>query len=181
MAVQSGKVVRLAVQQDGDRYVFGERTRFHETDPDVFDCSELIQWVCGRLGVEPEMPDGSWIQAKHCKNHDTLIEIDKGVDTAGALLFRFSSNPFGSDRPDRAHVASHSATAERWKPGRHRSVSGSSLTLLTGPGPMPARFRASSMALHPKLSRMTVTSYLGTTNPISSTSLCGRRSLRQAS
>ena len=105
MAVHSDKVVRLAVQQDGDRYVFGERTRFHETDPEVFDCSELIQWVCGRLGVEPEMPDGSWIQAKHCKNHDTLIEIDRGVDTAGALLFRFSSNPFGSDRPDKAHVA----------------------------------------------------------------------------
>jgi cell wall-associated NlpC family hydrolase len=105
MAVHVENIVILAKQQDGDRYVFGGEARHDESDPAVFDCSELIEWVCARLGVNPRVPDGSWNQAKHCKKHDTLIPVEKGVDTAGSLLFRFSSNPFVTKRPSEAHVA----------------------------------------------------------------------------
>lgn len=105
MAVHAENIVKLAKQQDGDRYVFGGEARHDDTDPEVFDCSELVEWVCARLGVMPRMPDGSWIQAKHCKKNDTIIPVEKAIDTAGSLLFRFSSNPFVTKRPSKAHVA----------------------------------------------------------------------------
>ncbi len=96
--------VRLVLAQEGDEYVFGAEVSKADPDPDRFDCSELIEWACGWLGVVPTMPDGSWLQARHCQTNDTLIPIDQGMKTRGALLFAFSSDPFVGGRPSSAHV-----------------------------------------------------------------------------
>ncbi len=97
--------VQLCLKQTGDRYIFGQETSISDPDPDAFDCSELIQWAGGRLGIAPTVPDGSWLQARHCSNHHTLCPVDEGIDTQGALLFRFSGDPFSGGRPESAHVA----------------------------------------------------------------------------
>lgn len=99
------ELLELVTSQDGDSYIFGAEVRPSESDPDAFDCSELVEWACARLDVEPRMPDGSWHQARHCRNENTLIEVEKAIDTAGALLFLFSTSPYEGPRPRRSHVA----------------------------------------------------------------------------
>ena len=105
--VEAIALVQLAQAQAGDRYRFGAEVSKDDPDPEVFDCSELVEWVCGRFSVEPKMPDGSWIQALHCQAHGTMTSIDEALNTPGALLFRFSGGqgPLPSSRPHRAHVA----------------------------------------------------------------------------
>jgi hypothetical protein len=97
--------LELLLSQDGDQYVFGHEVSRDDANPSIFDCSELIEWACARLSVVPIMPDGSWFQARHCLNHHTLVAVQVGIDMPGALLFRFSSNPFSGGRPSSAHVA----------------------------------------------------------------------------
>ena len=105
--VEAIALVQLAQAQAGDRYRFGAEVSKDDPDPEVFDCSELVEWVCGRFSVEPKMPDGSWIQALHCQAHGTMTSIDEALNTPGALLFRFSGGqgPLPSSRPRMAHVA----------------------------------------------------------------------------
>jgi len=103
--VTNSRFLNLVTSQEGDSYVFGAVALASDSDPDAFDCSELVEWACARLEVEPRMPDGSWNQAEHCKNHGTLIEVDEALNTPGALLFIFSSSPFEGSRPNKAHVA----------------------------------------------------------------------------
>lgn len=98
-------VVQLALKQAGDRYRFGTETRYDDPDPDEFDCSELVEWTCTRLKVQPKVPDGSWYQARHAQTYSKLVAVDKGIRTRGALLFRFSSSPFVGSRPTSSHVA----------------------------------------------------------------------------
>ena len=105
MSVPVDAFVDLLLSQDGDRYIFGHEVRHSDSDPDAFDCSELIEWACARLGVTPRMPDGSWYQARHVRAHGLLIPVDQAIRTRGALLFRFSSSPFTGGRPASAHVA----------------------------------------------------------------------------
>ena len=50
------------------------------------------------------MRDGSWLQARHCQACETLVPVEVGLKTRGALLFRFGSDPFTTDPLDR-HVA----------------------------------------------------------------------------
>ncbi len=98
-------VLLHALAQDGDRYVFGHEVKMSDHDPDVFDCSELVQWACHRAGVQPVMPDGSWYQARHCRNHNKTIPVAEAIATEGALLFYFRGDPFAGGRPASAHVA----------------------------------------------------------------------------
>lgn len=95
----------LALEQAGDRYRFGAEVDLGDPDPDVFDCSELIEWVAGRLKITPRMPDGSWLQYRHVHGADATLEIPEALKTPGALLFRFSSNPLTGSRPSSSHVA----------------------------------------------------------------------------
>lgn len=97
--------INLLVAQAGDAYRFGHEVDLDDPDPEAFDCSELVEWACARVGVVPKMPDGSWLQARHCKAYSTLTPIDSAIKTPGALLFRFSSSPFEGDRPTSSHVA----------------------------------------------------------------------------
>ena len=97
--------VNLLLSQEGDQYMFGVEASPSDSDPTAFDCSELVEWGCARLGVTPRMPDGSWYQARHCRDNGTLIDVDSARNIVGALLFRFSSSPFTGGRPRSAHVA----------------------------------------------------------------------------
>lgn len=99
------ELVNVVKSQEGDEYVFGVEVSPSDSDPNAFDCSELVEWACNRLKVKPKIPDGSWYQASHCKKHDTIIDVETAINTEGALLFFFSSSPFGRSRPRQAHVA----------------------------------------------------------------------------
>jgi len=98
-------LVAVMMTQAGDRYVFGAEASPSDADPSAWDCSELIEWACSRLDLDPRMPDGSWYQARHCQRHGTLASVAVALRTPGALLFRFSSTPFEGGRPGTAHVA----------------------------------------------------------------------------
>lgn len=77
--------------QRGDPYVFGAETRFSDPDPAAFDCSELVEWGCARIGVF--IPDGAINQYGWCKQHGTLLSVADGIYTRGALLFRIGTTP----------------------------------------------------------------------------------------
>jgi cell wall-associated NlpC family hydrolase len=98
------RFVDFALAQRGDRYVFGSESDLTDPDPELFDCSELTQWAAAQVGVE--IPDGAMYQYLHLKNQNMLIPVEDAINTPGALLFYFSSEPTrGGGRPGRAHVA----------------------------------------------------------------------------
>jgi cell wall-associated NlpC family hydrolase len=82
--------VALCLRQKGDRYVFGAEVKFSDPDPDVFDCSELIEWALNRMSVL--FPDGSWNQERYCRDRNTIVPYTRAVRTQGALLFRHRGN-----------------------------------------------------------------------------------------
>jgi cell wall-associated NlpC family hydrolase len=98
-------LVGLLVSQQGDSYQFGVEVKKSDSNPSAFDCSELIEWGCARVGVTPTMPDGSWLQFQHCAKHGSVVSVEKAIIVPGALLFIFSSDPTKKARPKRAHVA----------------------------------------------------------------------------
>ena len=85
-------IVAKAMTQNKDPYVFGVEVDLYDPNPNAFDCSELVQWVCAQLHVSPVMPDGASYQYEHCKRYGTIISVSEGVKTVGALLFRLSSS-----------------------------------------------------------------------------------------
>ncbi len=101
--VTARTVLDIALAQQGKPYIFGTEA-FGEA-PRAFDCSELVEWACGRAGVSPRVPDGSWIQWRHCRGHGTLVSVAEALRVPGALLFRFSGGDPAQGRPRFAHVA----------------------------------------------------------------------------
>jgi cell wall-associated NlpC family hydrolase len=97
--VLANDFVKTALSQEGDKYIFGIEVKPSDLNPQAFDCSEIVQWALARRGVT--FTDGSWLQARACKT----ISVAQGIATRGALLFRFSSNPYVGGRPTFAHVA----------------------------------------------------------------------------
>jgi cell wall-associated NlpC family hydrolase len=93
-----------ALAQTGDQYDFGAEAQASDPDPELFDCSELVQWAAGRVGVE--LPDGSWLQYMHLAEQGSVVPVEEAIRTPGALLFSFSTEPTpGGARPSQAHVA----------------------------------------------------------------------------
>ena len=110
MTVNAQTVVQLALAQVGDHYVFGTEVAASDPNPSAFDCSELVEWACARAGVTPTMPDGTWLQQAHCQRNGTMVSVEQGVGTRGALLFNHrdaNGNPVTdlSTCPPHAHVA----------------------------------------------------------------------------
>ena len=103
-ASQAGtRFIDQALRQQGDRYVFGHEVEMGDVDPDVFDCSELVQWAAAQAGVE--ITDGSWLQYRHVRQNGGAMSVEEALNTPGALLFRFGSDPDAGGRPQGAHVA----------------------------------------------------------------------------
>jgi cell wall-associated NlpC family hydrolase len=93
-----------ALAQTGDEYRFGAEARPGDPDPEVFDCSELVQWAAGKVGVE--LSDGTWLQYLELAEQGAVVPVEQAINTPGALLFSFSSEPTpGGGRPSQAHVA----------------------------------------------------------------------------
>ncbi len=114
MTIHIESVLLLAIQQAGDTYVMNSVVNFNDPDPEVFDCSGLVQWSCHRAGVTPNLPRASWQQAQFCGKNGTFMEVLDAVETRGALLFSFfdERNPPApvdvisvTSRPKLAHVA----------------------------------------------------------------------------
>jgi cell wall-associated NlpC family hydrolase len=96
--------VQSALAQAGDPYVWGASASPTDPNPTAFDCSELTRWAAKRAGVD--LPDGSWLQYLSLKQQGATIPVAQALQTPGALLFSFSSEPVaGGGRPSRAHVA----------------------------------------------------------------------------
>lgn len=74
-------MLQRALEQNGDRYVFGAEVRLDDANPHTFDCSELVQWAVHQAGGS--IPDGSQNQRRHCQR----ISVEQAARTPGALLF----------------------------------------------------------------------------------------------
>jgi hypothetical protein len=98
-------VLLFALTLDGLPYIFGHEIRPGETNPTAVDCAELVEFACRSSQVAPVVPDGSWIQCRHCSNHESLVSVEQAIETRGALLFNFKGDPFTGGRPSSAHVA----------------------------------------------------------------------------
>jgi len=92
--------------QKGDPYIYGTEVDLNDPNPKAFDCSELVEWTCAQIGVQPKMPDGALYQFRHCAKYKKLIVVNEALKTPGALLFRFSpdADPLTGE-PDERHVA----------------------------------------------------------------------------
>jgi cell wall-associated NlpC family hydrolase len=77
--------VNEALSQVGKAYVYGAQTSPTNNDPKSFDCSLLVEWAAGRVGLN--LPRTSGAQYQLCKTHGTTISIERAKHTRGALLF----------------------------------------------------------------------------------------------
>jgi peptidoglycan hydrolase-like protein with peptidoglycan-binding domain len=103
-------VLSWALAQKGKRYILGVEVQTSDANPAAFDCSELVQWACARAAVVPAMPDGTWIQHAYCAKQGTMISVEDGIDTRGALLFNHRNRDGTptdnmANCPPTAHVA----------------------------------------------------------------------------
>lgn len=78
--------VTVCLTQAGDPYVFGAEASGSDPNPRAFDCSELIEWACARVGVK--FVDGSVNQINACARAGREIPLAQGIRTRGAVLFR---------------------------------------------------------------------------------------------
>ena len=98
------RFVDLALEQNGKPYQMGYEVALDDPDPDVLDCSELVEWAAHQVGVK--VTDGSWLQYLDLKQRGALMSVEEALRTPGALLFSFSEEPTpGGGRPNQAHVA----------------------------------------------------------------------------
>lgn len=75
------EMLRLALKQNGDKYVFGHEVNLNDKDPNTFDCSELVQWAVHQAGGS--ITDGSQAQRAAVNK----ISVAEAARTPGALLF----------------------------------------------------------------------------------------------
>lgn len=98
------RFLEAALAQQGDRYVFNAHTDPNDPDPDAFDCSELTEWAAAQVGIR--LSEASYTQYLDMKAAGTLISVEEAINTPGALLFKFPSEPQpGQPRQDGSHVA----------------------------------------------------------------------------
>lgn len=86
MSVTGQQLVAEALKQRGKPYVFGAEVSKNEANPKAFDCSELVEYVCGRLGIK--MVDGAANQFAFCKGRKISLQYAKAMP--GALVFVYT-------------------------------------------------------------------------------------------
>ncbi len=82
--------VQICLSQAGDPYVFGAEARLGDTDPDRFDCSELVEWASYRAGVR--IADGTYGQLGACQKAGTTVSVERAYRIRGALLFKMNTD-----------------------------------------------------------------------------------------
>lgn len=83
---QVSDFVTEAIQQSGKHYVYGASASVQDASPVAFDCSELVQWAAGRVGVS--LPRTSGEQYAACSRAGLLITPQRALNVQGALLFK---------------------------------------------------------------------------------------------
>lgn len=86
-AATTDQFIDLCRAQIGKQYVFGA------AGPNTFDCSGLIHWALGQLGISSPRPSGGLI------GFTQAIPLQQGITTRGALLY------YGTSGGRRAHIA----------------------------------------------------------------------------
>jgi hypothetical protein len=85
------RFMQNVLAQSGDKYVFGAQTIPSDSNPNKFDCAELVEWgvrfSAHQEGFEVGFPDTSMAQRDHCDP----IPLKKAYETEGGLLFRDAS------------------------------------------------------------------------------------------
>lgn len=71
----------VALAQAGDNYVYGAEAAISDPDPNAFDCSELVEWAAGRVGVTFPGTSSTMIEAA------IGISVEQAIRTRGALLW----------------------------------------------------------------------------------------------
>jgi hypothetical protein len=74
--------VAMAVTASNARYSYGAEASSSDPTPSALDCSELVEWALGRIGVP--FVDGSAAQYAACKK----ITVAEAMRTRGALLYK---------------------------------------------------------------------------------------------
>jgi cell wall-associated NlpC family hydrolase len=93
-----------ALAQKGKPYLWGATAQISDPNPKAFDCSELVKWASGRVGVT--IPDGANAQYVYVRDHGASMSVDQALHTPGALLFHFGHEPRDvGDNPSDSHVA----------------------------------------------------------------------------
>ena len=93
-----------ALAQKGKPYLWGATAQISDPNPAAFDCSELVKWAAGRVGVS--FPDGANAQYVYVRDHGAAMSVDQALHTPGALLFHFGHEPRDvGDNPSDSHVA----------------------------------------------------------------------------
>lgn len=77
--------ITIAAAQVGDSYVWGAQPKVSDPNPGAFDCSALVQWAAGRVGVSlPRTSEEQWAAIQAAK---TTLTVDQASKTQGALMF----------------------------------------------------------------------------------------------
>lgn len=79
------RFVDLALQQAGDSYVYGATPSLSNSNPSAFDCSSLVQWCAGKVGVK--LPRTSGQQYSAAASRGLLISQSTARRTKGALMY----------------------------------------------------------------------------------------------
>ncbi len=104
-SVTAQRFLDTALSQQGKPYVWGSSASASDPSPASFDCSELTKWAAARAGVT--IPDGAAHQYVWLKQQGATMTVQQALQTPGALLFHFASEPqpgLGNE-PAVAHVA----------------------------------------------------------------------------
>jgi cell wall-associated NlpC family hydrolase len=80
--------VNEALSQRGKAYVYGAQTAPSNNDPKSFDCSLLVEWAAGRVGIV--LPRTAQEQYETALKHGSTISVAKAIRTRGAVLYEGS-------------------------------------------------------------------------------------------
>jgi hypothetical protein len=80
-----------ALDQLGDRVQYGTEVSGDAADSKTWDSGELVEWSAHKAGAA--MTDGTWRQYRQLATDGHAIDAQQALDTPGALLFKFSSDP----------------------------------------------------------------------------------------
>jgi cell wall-associated NlpC family hydrolase len=90
--------VTLCLQQVGDHYVWAATPAVNDPNPSAFDCSSLVQWAAGQVGVT--LPRFSGDQWQASKKAGLAKSVADAKTIRGALLWKDNGNIEGGQ-----HVA----------------------------------------------------------------------------
>ena len=101
--VQGKDIVKVAMEHDGDEYVFGALTPVGAVDPHVFDCSKFASWALYKAakliygtdnnhGNPMHIYGGTPYWARDARTLGKIISISEAKAIAGAFILRIADS-----------------------------------------------------------------------------------------